>query len=104
MSKKAQKKKIIVVKENVAYSIGMSVEVAEIRVNAVLQRHKIKPAAFLSVLFEDNKVLICTTQATIECDRRMLTSEVRTPNVGHTAGRNVTGHRLPACSTGARHE
>ncbi|NTW27657.1 MAG: hypothetical protein HGA36_04995, partial [Candidatus Moranbacteria bacterium] len=56
MSKKAKKKVLIVVREDVAYSIGMSVEVAEIRVNAVLQRHKIKPAAFLSVLFEDNKV------------------------------------------------
>lgn|GEM_PF-4944762 len=102
MARTVRRKKIVVtVKEDTACAIGMSVEQVETRVNAIMQRHKILPACFLSVLFEDKKVLICTTRATIECDRKMITSEVRTANVGFIAGRNVTGHRLPASSTGS---
>lgn len=85
------KKAVVVVKEDIAQALGMSVEEAEIRVNAILQRHKILPACFLSVLIENKKALICTTRANIECDKDMITSNVRPANVGYAPGRNATG-------------
>jgi hypothetical protein len=76
-ARKKAKKASVAVREKTAQALGMTVEAAEIRVNAILQRHKIKPQAFLSVLLEKGKPIICTSSVNIECDSNMITSIVR---------------------------
>lgn len=101
VSKESRMKKIVVVVgEDVAYSIGMRVEVAEIKVNAILRRYAISPSTFISVAFENGKILIRTTSAIIECDRRMTTSKIAPPSAKNTVGKNFSAYKRPIRSTG----
>jgi hypothetical protein len=90
-AKKRKQKVLISVRQSTAQALGMSSEAAEIRVNAILQRHKIKPDAFLSVLLQNGKPIIRTRSVNIECDINMITSIVLNP--AHTTGRAVTNNR-----------
>jgi hypothetical protein len=101
MAKVKSRKIGIVVKSSTAEALGMSVEMVSIRVNAILQRHKILPARFTSVLLKNGKPLICTTGPLIECDREMQKSNIRQLNVGTMVTENIIRRKFSVCPSGS---
>jgi hypothetical protein len=103
MAKVVKRRKVeITVKEETAKALKMSVEEVIIRVKALMKRHHIDQFMFITILFENKKPIICTNGGNIECDKWLMGSEMRPISANYTVGNNLTGHRLPACSSGAR--
>lgn len=101
MEVKKSKKVGIVVKETTASALGMSVETAAIKVGAILQKHKILPANFMSILLENGKPIVCTTSAIIACDQKMSNSQVlRQANVGCIPNRSAARGKFSVCPSG----
>lgn len=66
----------------------------------IFKKYKIRAGSFLCVQLFQDKLLICTGQGTIECDYELSNPQRWETSVGRTMGRNETGHKLPASSTG----
>jgi hypothetical protein len=97
--RKNARKSVVKVNPEIASVLRLSqVELIE-KISALMKKHKLQKWTFMKIMIEEEKVLICSSFGTIECNMHMTTSRLLQPNVGFTPGKNRTGHRLPASST-----